>query len=137
MKAINKQAVFMVFKAYITAEDDAYKQVMQARANAVKALHKLGVTTYEQAKPLAVEFAGQAKKCPMVEGARQGSRHYGCVNREHANYENAKKFAQRICGAFNKPEPTSERKEVDVVAALLKRYESLTPAQKRAFKASI
>ena len=136
MKTIDKQAVFAVFKTYITAEDDAYKQVMQARANAVKALHKLGVTTYEQAKLLAVEFAGQAKKCPMVEG-RGKAQGTMVLNREHPNYENAKKFAQRICGAFNKPEPTSERKEVDVVAALLKRYESLTPAQKRAFKASI
>ena len=136
MKAINKQAVFTVFKTYITAEDAAYKYVMQARANAVKALHKLGVTTYEQAKPLAVEFAGQAKRCPMVEG-RGKAQGTMVLDREHANYENAKKFAQRICGAFNKPEPTSERREVDVVATLLKRYESLTPAQKRAFKASI
>lgn len=136
MKAIDKKAVFAVFKAYVTAEDDAYKQVMQARVNAVKALHKLGVTTYEQAKPLAVEFAGIAKKCPLVEG-RGKAQGTMVLNREHANYENAKKFAQRVCNAFNKPEPTSERKEVDAVAALLKRYESLTPAQKRAFKSQI
>lgn len=136
MKAIDKQAVFAVFKSYVTAEDNAYKQVMQARVNAVKALHKLGVTTYEQAKPLAVEFAGIAKKCPVVEG-RGKAQGTMVLDREHANYENAKKFAQRVCNAFNKPEPTSQRAEVDVVAALLKKFEALTPAQKRAFKAAI
>lgn len=139
MEAIDKQAVFVVFKDYIKAEDDAYKQVMKARADAVKALRKLGVTTYEQAWPLAVEYAGHTKKCPLVEG-RGKAQGTMVLKNGHANYQNARKFAQRVCGAFKKPESTSkpsERKEVDVVAALLEQYKALTPAQKRAFKAAI
>lgn len=125
----NKQAIFGIFDTYAAS-------VQQARKVMVDDLRKAGVTTYEQARPLAMEWASKKTRCPLVEG-RGKAQGTMVLDRTHEAYESARKTVQRVCEAFTQPEKPSERKEVDVVAALLKRYEALTPAQKRAFKAAI
>jgi len=126
---MNKTIIFGIFDTYAAS-------VQHARKVMVDALRKAGVTTYEQARPLAMEWAAKKTGCSLVEG-RGKAQGTMVLDRTHDGYESARKTVQRVCEAFTKPEAPSERKEVDVVAALLKRYESLTPAQKRAFKASI
>lgn len=139
----DKQAIFSAFRLFIKTEDEAIKQVqdaakrvLKAREKLVESLKKAGVTTLEEARPFMVEFAAMAKRCALVEGRGKGAGRM-VFDKEHANYETARKFAQRLGKQFNGPESASERKEVDAVASLLKKFEALTPAQKRAFKSQI
>ena len=128
---MNKTIIFKLFEAYA-------KSLQKARVDLVKGLRANGITTVEQARPLVLEWASIKTGCPLVEGRGKAAGRM-VLDSTHEAYDNAKQTVYRTCEAFkpkNKAEP-SERKEVDAVAALIKKFEALTPAQKRAFKAAI
>lgn len=139
----NKQAIFSAFQVFIKTEDEAIKQVeeaakkvLEARAKLVESLKKAGVTTLEEARPFMVEFAAMAKRCALVEGRGKGAGRL-VFDSEHANYENARKYAQRLGKAFDlkkKNAKPSERKEVDPVTEFVEKFEALTRAQQHKVK---
>lgn len=124
---MNQQTIFAAFNTYAAA-------VNGARITLVADLKAAGVTTLEEARPWAIKWA-----CAKT-GATFNVSEAGKVmlDSKHAKYEKAKTTVRDVMLAFEgKKRQGGSSGSQDPVAALLKRYAELTPAQKRAFKAAI
>lgn len=106
----------------------------EARITLVADLKAAGVTTLEEARPWAIKWAC-AKTGAAFNVSEKGK---VMLDSKHAQYEKAKTTVRDIMLAFEgKKRPGGSSGSADPVAALLKKYAELTPAQKRAFKAAI
>lgn len=121
--SLNKQSVFAVF-------NDADSQ----SASFADRLFKLGVADRATARPLAMEWAAAKYGEKLV----QGQRGITWAKRDTA----AERAANRVLGLcfpavdLAKPKAKSSNK-TDPVESLLKKFASLTAAEKRRFKAAI
>lgn len=128
--AFNKQAVFAVFK-------DADNQ----SASFAERLIALGVADRATARPLAMEWAlGRAQSKKLDAGVKliKGQRGLTFSKRDTA----AERMMNRVLGlcfpAVDLPKAkTQSSNKTDPVESLLKKFASLTAAEKRRFKAAI
>jgi hypothetical protein len=119
----NKQAVFAVFK---DADNES--------ASFAERLIALGVADRATARPLAMEWAATKYGEKLVEGQRGMT----WAKRDTA----AERAANRVLGlcfpAVDLPKAkTKSSNKADPVESLLKKFASLTAAEKRRFKAAI
>jgi len=128
--SLNKQAIFAVFK---DADDSS--------ASFADRLFKLGVADRATARPLAMEWAlahAQSKKLDAGVKLIKGQRGLTFSKRDTA----AERMMNRVLGLcfptadLAKPKAKSNNK-ADPVESLLKKFASLTAAEKRRFKAAI
>ncbi len=120
--SLNKQSVFAVF-------NDADSQ----SASFADRLFKLGVADRATARPLAMEWAAAKYGEKLV----QGQRGITWAKRDTA----AERAANRVLGlcfpAVDLAKPKAKSNKTDPVESLLKKFASLTAAEKRRFKAAI
>jgi hypothetical protein len=121
-QAINTAAAFAALDQYAASLDSA-------RHVLVRCMREAGIITLEEARPVVVEWASKRNKCPMVEGQRSAAGRK-VLDKDHHNYEAAKKSAQRAMGAF-KPAKRAER------PAEKKEAQPLTRAQIVALRAAL
>ena len=115
-----------------------------ARVTLVKALGEAGITTLEEARPVAMQWVSARTKCPMVSGAGKGTGRM-VLKRGHANYEKAKKSLQRVMDAFAPKKPKASKAKTgkpialkaDAVKDLVARYKALSRDEKSRFLAEI
>jgi hypothetical protein len=135
--AINTTAAYAAFDKFAGAMDGA-------RGTLVKALGKAGITTLEEARPVAMQWVSARTKCPMVSGSGKGTGRM-VLKRGHPKYEAARKSLQRVMEAFAPKKPkeskaktgTPTANKADAVKDLLARYEALSRAEKARFLAEI
>ncbi len=127
--SFNKQAIFAVFK---DADDSS--------ASFADRLFKLGVADRATARPLAMEWAlshAQSKKLDAGVKLVKGQRGLTFSKRDTA----AERMMNRVLGlcfpAVDLAKPKAKSNKTDPVESLLKKFASLTAAEKRRFKAAI
>lgn len=129
--SINTTAAFVALDKFAGTMDGA-------RVTLVKALGKAGITTLEEARPVAMQWVAARTKCPMVSGSGKATGRM-VLNKNHANYEAAKKSLQRVMEAFapkvKTGKPTANK--ADAVKVLLTRYQALSRVEKARFLAAI
>lgn len=122
--SINKDSVFAAFNAFANQ-----------RVELIQSLKVAGVTTVEEARPYAIEWA-----CAKT-GAAFTVKANGAIKlvSSHRKYESAKTVVRdlmlMIQGTTRRKATT--RGKTDPVQLLLTKFESLTAAEKRRFLASI
>ena len=128
--SLNKQAIFAVFK-----------DADNSSASFADRLFQLGVADRATARPLAMEWAlanAQSKKLDAGVKLIKGQRGLTFSKRDTA----AERMMNRVLGLcfptadLVKPKAKSNNK-ADPVESLLKKFASLTAAEKRRFKAAI
>lgn len=106
----------------------------EARITLVSDLKAAGVTTLEDARQWGIRWVC-AKTGAAFNESKGGKL---MLDSKHAKYEKAKTALRDLLLAFEgKKREGGSSGSADPVAALLKKYAELTPAQKRAFKAAI
>ena len=129
--SINTTAAFIALDKFAGTMDGA-------RVTLVKALGKAGITTLEDARPVAMQWVSARTKCPIVSGSGKATGRM-LLNKNHANYEAAKKSLQRVMEAFAPKAKTGKptANKADAVKVLLTRYQALSRAEKARFLAAI
>lgn len=129
--AINTTAAYVALDKFAKAQDTS-------RATLVKELGKAGITTLEDARPIAMQWVSARTKCPIVSGSGKATGRK-VLDAKHRNYEAAKKALQRVMEAFapkaKSGKPTANK--ADPIKLLVTRYQALTKAEQRRFLASI
>ena len=128
---INTTAAFIALDKFAGTMDGA-------RVTLVKALGKAGITTLEDARPVAMQWVSARTKCRIVSGAGKATGRM-VLDATHPKYEAAKKSLQRVMDAFapkaKTGTPTAHK--ADAVKVLLTRYQALSRAEKARFLAAI
>jgi len=130
-KSVNTTAAYVALDKFAGAMDGA-------RVALVKALGKAGITTLEEARPVAMEWVSARTKCRIVSGAGKAKGRM-VLDATHPKYEAAKKSLQRVLEAFS-PKPKSGKataNKSDPIKLLVIRYQALTKAEQKRFLASI
>lgn len=129
--SINTQAAFVAFDKFARAQD-------ASRETLVRELRAAGITTLEEARPIAMQWVGAKCKCPIVSGSGKATGRK-VLDASHRNYEAAKKSLQRVMNVFEPKaksgKPTAQK--ADAVERLVNAYAKLTKAEQRRFLASI
>lgn len=118
-KSINTQAVYAVF-----AKAD------NSQAAFATELFNLGIFSRADATPHVIAFVSQKYKAKPYMGQRGLT-----FKKDSAPHAAVKRILDNCFETVRKPSTSSNK--VDEVAALVKKYEALTAAQKRRFLASI
>ena len=130
-KSVNTTAAYVALDKFAGAMDGA-------RVALVKALGKAGITTLEEARPVAMEWVSARTKCRIVSGAGKATGRM-VLDATHPKYEAAKKSLQRVMEAFA-PKAKSGKataNKSDPIKLLVIRYQALTKAEQKRFLASI
>ena len=91
--AVNTSIIFAAFDAWAKAQVGAASALCAA-------LKGQGITTREEAQPHAIAWAAKNNRCPLVEG-QKAAKGRAVLDRNHPNYEAAKKAAQRLLDAIS------------------------------------
>ena len=135
--SINTTDAFAALDKYAGAMDSA-------RGALVKALGKAGITTLEEARPVAMQWVSARTKCRIVSGSGKATGRM-VLDATHPKYEAAKKSLQRVMEAFAPKAPKASKaksgkptaNKTDAVKVLLTRYQALSRAEKARFLAAI
>mgnify|MGYP003633655789 CR=1 FL=1 len=129
--SINTTDAFAALDKYAGAMDSA-------RGALVKALGKAGITTLEEARPVAMQWVSARTKCRIVSGSGKATGRM-VLDATHPKYEAAKKSLQRVMDAFapKAKSGTSTANKSDPIKLLVTRYQALTKAEQKRFLASI
>jgi len=135
-KSVNTTAAYVALDKFAGAMDGA-------RVALVKALGKAGITTLEEARPVAMQWVSARTKCRIVSGAGKATGRM-VLDATHPKYEAAKKSLQRVMEAFA-PKAKSGKataskataNKSDPIKLLVIRYQALTKAEQKRFLASI
>ena len=132
-KSVNTTAAYVALDKFAGAMDGA-------RVALVKALGKAGITTLEEARPVAMEWVSARTKCRIVSGAGKAKGRM-VLDATHPKYEAAKKSLQRVLEAFapkaKSGKATATANKSDPIKLLVIRYQALTKAEQKRFLASI
>ena len=130
-KSINTTAAYVALDTFAGKIDGA-------RVALVKALGKAGITTLEDARPVAMQWVSARTKCRIVSGAGKATGRM-VLDATHPKYEAAKKSLQRVMDAFapKAKSGTSTANKSDPIKLLVTRYQALTKAEQKRFLASI
>lgn len=103
----NITAIHSAFSSFVKATADARKQLIDA-------LRAAGVTTVEEARPHTITWASKQYACPLVEGSRKANGRM-VLDRDHKNYEAARKAAQVLQRAIEAGTVKREERAVQQV----------------------
>lgn len=118
--------VSAAFTKFIKADDKARAMRDEARTALVTTLATAGVLTRDQAYPLATEWASTTYNCPLKDGEGK-AKDTQVLDKDHAEYEAARKQRTRVLAVFETAEAASVQKTETVTPA--------TEAQKALFVA--
>lgn len=114
----------------------AFDKFANSRAALIAELQKAGINTVEEARPLVVEWVSGKTGCAYkVKGT--GAVVLDSSDRRYEGAKTAVRDMMLMIQGTTRRKASPQRDKTDPVADLLAKYNDLTPAQKRAFRAAI